>query len=160
MLFIRFFSLILIRLVYLQKESSLMVEGLKALLRMSDYCLQTVAIRFIVETLLFIPRSKRFAYEAKRNDLRNALKVRLSPTQDRRLNLGVAAEPFFSQFLTPRSSSEFYKACLQKKFVIYNLRNMIVTRKTRAKSSTFSYIFPNVSATAKLIESIFYTALP
>ncbi|KAK7573428.1 hypothetical protein V9T40_010619 [Parthenolecanium corni] len=57
-----------------QKESSLMVEGLKSLLRMSDYCLQTVAIRFIVETLLFIPRSKRFAYEAKRNDLRNALK--------------------------------------------------------------------------------------
>lgn len=52
-----------------------MVELLKSLLRVSDYCLQTVIVRFVVETLLFIPRSKRFAYEAKRNDLRNALKV-------------------------------------------------------------------------------------
>ncbi len=48
---------------------------LKSILRLSDYCMQTVAIRFIVESLLYIPNYKRFKYEAERNNLAKKIKV-------------------------------------------------------------------------------------
>jgi len=66
------------RLAPLQAESHVIVEALKSLARVSDYCLQTVISRFIVEKLLFIPRRKRFAYQAKRDHLRTTLKVSAS----------------------------------------------------------------------------------